>query len=86
MPSLVPLLSPLSTPSPISISDPALNTNAPNSWSVSSYDPKLGLIYLPMGNESPDQYGADRSEAVEKYSSSILALNAETGEVVWSYQ
>ena len=60
--------------------------NAPNSWSVSSYDPKLGLIYLPMGNESPDQYGADRSEAVEKYSSSILALNAETGEVAWVYQ
>ncbi len=60
--------------------------NAPNSWSVSSYDPDLRLIYLPMGNESPDQYGAGRSESVEKYSSSILALHADTGKVAWVYQ
>jgi quinoprotein glucose dehydrogenase len=60
--------------------------NAPNSWSVSSYDPKLGLIYLPMGNQSPDQYGAGRSADVEKFSSSILALDANTGKVAWVYQ
>lgn len=60
--------------------------NAPNSWSVSSYDPDLGLIYLPMGNESPDQYGGVRGPDVEKFSSSILALDADTGEVAWVYQ
>lgn len=60
--------------------------NAPNSWSVSSYDPQLGLIYLPMGNQSPDQYGADRSPSVETYSSSILALDANTGKVSWVFQ
>ncbi len=60
--------------------------NAPNSWSVSSYDPKLGLIYLPMGNQSPDQYGVGRSESVEKYSSSILALDVNTGKPAWVYQ
>lgn len=60
--------------------------NAPNSWSVSSYDPELGLIYLPMGNQSPDQYGGGRSEEVERFSSSILALRADTGEVAWVYQ
>ncbi len=60
--------------------------NAPNSWSVSSYDPDLGLIYLPMGNQSPDQYGANRSAAVEKFSSSILALDANTGKVAWAFQ
>lgn len=60
--------------------------NAPNSWSVASYDPELGLIYLPMGNQSPDQYGVGRSPAVEKYSSSILALDANTGKVAWVYQ
>lgn len=60
--------------------------NAPNSWSVSSYDPELGSIYLPMGNQSPDQYGANRSASVEKYSSSILALNAKTGKVAWVFQ
>ncbi|MFO1173375.1 MAG: membrane-bound PQQ-dependent dehydrogenase, glucose/quinate/shikimate family [Hyphomicrobiaceae bacterium] len=60
--------------------------NAPNSWSVASYDPKLGLIYLPMGNQSPDQYGAGRSASVEKYSSSILALDVNTGKPAWVYQ
>lgn len=60
--------------------------NAPNSWSVSSYDPDLGLIYVPMGNESPDQYGANRSDAVERISSSVIALDAETGKLRWVYQ
>lgn len=60
--------------------------NAPNSWSVSSYDPDLKLIYVPMGNESPDQYGAHRSPEVEKFSSSILALEADTGKVAWVFQ
>ena len=60
--------------------------NAPNSWSVASYDPALGLIYLPMGNQSPDQYGGNRSPAVEKFSSSITALDARTGKVAWVYQ
>lgn len=66
--------------------DGVYSPNAPNSWSVSSYDPDLGLIYLPMGNESPDQYGANRSEAVEKYSASILALDADTGKPAWVFQ
>ncbi|HEV7718184.1 MAG TPA: glucose/quinate/shikimate family membrane-bound PQQ-dependent dehydrogenase [Arsenicitalea sp.] len=60
--------------------------NSPNSWSVSSYDPKLGLIYVPVGNQPPDQYGAGRDANVEKYSASIVALNAETGKVAWVFQ
>ncbi|MEM5473358.1 membrane-bound PQQ-dependent dehydrogenase, glucose/quinate/shikimate family [Hoeflea sp. AS60] len=60
--------------------------NAPNSWSVGSWDPELNLVYLPMGNQSPDQWGGNRSEAVEKFSSSVTALDADTGEVRWVYQ
>lgn len=60
--------------------------NAPNSWSISSYDPKLGLIYLPIGNESPDQYGGDRGPNTEKYSAAVVALKAATGEVAWAFQ
>ncbi|WP_118133539.1 PQQ-binding-like beta-propeller repeat protein [Oceanicella sp. SM1341] len=60
--------------------------NAPNSWSVSAYDPELGLIYVPMGNESPDQFGGNRSEEVERFSASVTALDARTGEVRWVYQ
>ena len=60
--------------------------SSPNSWSVSSYDPRLGLIFIPMGNQSPDEFGANRDSNVEKYSSSIVALNAATGVVAWVFQ
>ena len=62
------------------------SNNAPNSWSVASYDPKLGLVYFPMGNESPDQFGANRGPNTERFSSSILALHADTGKVAWVFQ
>jgi quinoprotein glucose dehydrogenase len=69
------------------ISEPeTYSANAPNSWSVASYDPELGLIFLPMGNQSPDQYGGDRSANVERFSSSITALDAATGKVAWVFQ
>ncbi|MCD2180912.1 glucose/quinate/shikimate family membrane-bound PQQ-dependent dehydrogenase [Rhizobium sp. GN54] len=61
-------------------------TNSPNSWSVSSYDEALGLIYVPLGNQVPDQLGMNRSDNVEKYSSSIVALDIETGQVRWVRQ
>lgn len=60
--------------------------NSPNSWGVSSADEKLGLIYLPMGNSPPDQYGANRSANTEKYSSLILALDIKTGKPRWVFQ
>lgn len=61
-------------------------TNSPNSWSVSSVDENLGLVYIPMGNQVPDQLGMGRSEHVEKYSSSIVALDINTGAVRWVRQ
>jgi len=60
--------------------------NSPNSWSVSSYDPELGLIYIPMGNQPPDQFGGNRDDNAERFSSAIVALNAETGELAWVFQ
>ncbi len=41
--------------------------NSPNSWIVSSADEDLGLLYIPMGNQTPDQWGANRSANVEKF-------------------
>jgi quinoprotein glucose dehydrogenase len=61
-------------------------TNSPNSWSVFSVDEDLGLIYIPLGNRVPDQFGGGRSPAVEKYSSSIVALDLETGHDRWVRQ
>ncbi len=61
-------------------------TNSPNSWSVFSYDEKLNLVYIPLGNQVPDQLGMGRSEHVETYSSSIVALDINSGAVRWVRQ
>jgi quinoprotein glucose dehydrogenase len=62
------------------------SVNSPNSWSVSSYDADLGLVYIPMGNQPPDQYGGNRTANAEKFSASIVALNVETGKLAWVFQ
>jgi len=41
--------------------------NSPNSWSISSVDEALGMVYVPMGNQPPDQWGGHRSAAVERF-------------------
>lgn len=61
-------------------------TSSPNSWSIASADEELGMVYFPMGNRTPDQLGMYRSEAEEKYSSSVVALSLETGQVEWVQQ
>lgn len=60
--------------------------NSPNSWTVSSADEALGLVYIPLGNATPDQIGTGRSEAVERFSSSVVALDIDTGAVRWVRQ
>ena len=60
--------------------------STPNSWSISSADEALGLVYVPLGNQVPDQWGGNRSENSERFSSSIVALELETGELRWVFQ
>jgi quinoprotein glucose dehydrogenase len=56
-----------------------------NAWSILSADPGLNLVYVPTGNTSPDYYGGQR-EGLDHYSSSIVALDADSGEVAWHFQ
>jgi membrane-bound PQQ-dependent dehydrogenase (glucose/quinate/shikimate family) len=58
----------------------------PNAWSVFSADEELGLVYIPTGNATPDYYGGHRSPASERFASSIVALDAGTGALRWSFQ
>ncbi|MDT3720678.1 membrane-bound PQQ-dependent dehydrogenase, glucose/quinate/shikimate family [Pseudomonas oryzihabitans] len=60
--------------------------NSANMWSVISVDETLGMMYLPMGNQTPDQWGANRSEGAEKYSSGVVALDVGSGQVRWHAQ
>ncbi len=56
-----------------------------NAWSALSADPKRNLVFVPTGNTSPDYFGGYR-DGLDAYSSSIVALDADSGERVWSYQ
>lgn len=58
----------------------------PNSWAPISADETLGLVYVPTGNATPDYFGAHRKPAMERYSSSLVALDAATGELRWNFQ
>lgn len=60
--------------------------STPNSWSVSAVDETLGLVYVPMGNAPPDQWGARRTPEAERFSSSVVALDVATGRVRWIFQ
>ncbi|MBC2656000.1 glucose/quinate/shikimate family membrane-bound PQQ-dependent dehydrogenase [Pseudomonas sp. MSSRFD41] len=60
--------------------------NSPNMWSLASVDEKLGLVYLPLGNQMPDQWGGNRSAGAEKFSAGTVALDIDTGKLRWNYQ
>ena len=53
--------------------------STPNSWAPMSADERLGLVYLSMGNSTPDLYGAQRRPFDDANASSIIAVDAETG-------
>jgi quinoprotein glucose dehydrogenase len=44
------------------------------------------MVYLPMGNSTPDYFGAYRNPVSERYSSGVVALDAETGRERWMFQ
>lgn len=56
-----------------------------NAWSLLSADEERGLVFLPMGNAAPDHYGGERN-GLGAYASSVVALDARTGERRWSFQ
>ncbi|WP_309544968.1 PQQ-dependent methanol/ethanol family dehydrogenase [Alkalilimnicola ehrlichii] len=53
-------------------------------WLGGTYDPELNLIYFGTGNPAP--WNAHSRPGDNLYSSSTLALDADTGEIVWHYQ
>ncbi|HLJ15834.1 MAG TPA: PQQ-dependent dehydrogenase, methanol/ethanol family [Bryobacteraceae bacterium] len=54
-------------------------------WVTGSYDPALNLVYYGTGNPNPDYYGDDR-EGDNLYTCSLVALDADTGELRWHFQ
>jgi quinoprotein glucose dehydrogenase len=62
------------------------SSGTPNSWGPMSADEALGMVYVPTGNSTPDYWGGHRSAASNQYASSVVALDAMTGEPRWSFQ
>ncbi|KKB12728.1 glucose dehydrogenase [Devosia geojensis] len=58
----------------------------PNMWTIAAADEELGLVYLPLGNSSVDYYGSNRSELENEYATSLVAVDAATGDDVWHFQ
>jgi alcohol dehydrogenase (cytochrome c) len=60
-------------------------TGGASVWMTGSYDPKLNLTYWGIGNAGPD-YNGDVRIGDNLYSSSVVALDADTGKIKWHYQ
>jgi alcohol dehydrogenase (cytochrome c) len=54
-------------------------------WQTPSVDPELGMIYFSTGNAAPDVNGEQR-EGDNLFSSSIVALDVNTGKYKWHFQ
>lgn len=54
-------------------------------WASLTADEELGYVYIPFSTPTASYYGGHRP-GMNLYSDSIVALNAKTGKLVWSYQ
>jgi quinoprotein glucose dehydrogenase len=63
----------------------AAKTGAGNAWAPISADTTLGLVFVPTGSAAPDFFAGLRPGA-NRYTNSVVALEAKTGKVRWSFQ
>jgi PQQ-dependent dehydrogenase (methanol/ethanol family) len=54
-------------------------------WLTGTYDPQTNVIYWPTGNPCPD-YNGDVRKGDNLYTSSVVALDANTGKLKWHFQ
>jgi alcohol dehydrogenase (cytochrome c) len=54
-------------------------------WTTGTYDPDLNLVYWGVGNPGPDWNG-DPRPGDNLYTSSVVALDADTGKMKWHFQ
>jgi alcohol dehydrogenase (cytochrome c) len=54
-------------------------------WTPLSLDVQRGVLYVPVGNPSPDFFGAARP-GDDLYTNSAVALDVRTGKLLWYHQ
>ena len=56
-----------------------------NVWGFLTVDEQRGIVYMPFGAPSVDQYGGDRA-GDNLFSTSLVAADARTGKYLWHFQ
>jgi len=57
-----------------------------DAWIAGSYDPELNLVYWGTAQAKPWARAVRGTDGDALYTNSTLALNPDTGEIVWYYQ
>ncbi len=65
--------------------DSARDRSGVNVWGYMSLDAERGILYMPLGAPNDDRVGVDRP-GDNLFSSSIVAVEADTGEYLWHFQ
>jgi alcohol dehydrogenase (cytochrome c) len=63
----------------------AIEHGCATTWLTGTYDPDARLLYWPTGNPCPD-YNGDERMGDNLYSSSVVALDPQTGALRWYFQ
>ncbi len=75
---------------PVTVEDVAngeiFTPSTPNSWGLITGDPKSGIVYVPMGNQANDFWGGEERGGLDYYGTALVALDADTGEVLWHFK
>ncbi|MEO5820036.1 MAG: PQQ-binding-like beta-propeller repeat protein, partial [Vicinamibacteraceae bacterium] len=61
------------------------NRTGVNVWGFFTVDVARGIVYMPFGAPSVDQYGGDRP-GDNLFGTSLVAAKADTGEYLWHFQ
>jgi glucose dehydrogenase len=62
-----------------------MTAGSPANWGAATVDSQRGLVFLPIGQPAAQYFGGARP-GQNLYSSSIVALDANTGKVRWYFQ
>jgi glucose dehydrogenase len=62
-----------------------ITAGSPANWGAGSVDTERGLVFLPIGQPASQYYGGHRAQT-NLYSSSVVALDANTGKLKWHFQ
>lgn len=61
------------------------NRTGVNVWGLFTVDVERGIVFIPFGAPSVDQYGGDRP-GDNLFGTSLVAVDANTGEYLWHFQ